>query len=93
MLERAREARSDRDVLLEQEGALSEKREQAKNVLELAQNQWEDARAEEGALAVDVARLEGDVTRLKERLETLGQARHQAENRVPEPRCSGDAPV
>jgi len=82
VLERAREARSDRHILLEQEESLSENREQAKDVLELAQNQWEDARAEEGALAVDVARLEGDVTRLEERLETLGQARHQAESRV-----------
>jgi chromosome segregation protein len=68
--------------LLEQEEGLGEEREQAQDILELAQDKWETARAEEARLAVDVARLQGDVTRLKERFETLGQARYQAEQRV-----------
>ena len=82
VLERAREARADRGILLEQEEGLGEEREQAQDILELAQDKWETARAEETRLAVDVARLQGDVTRLKERFETLGQARYQAEQRV-----------
>ena len=82
VLERAREARADRGILLEQEEGLGEEREQAQDILELAHDKWETARAEETRLAVDVARLQGDVTRLKERFETLGQARYQAEQRV-----------
>ena len=82
VLERAQEARADQGILLEQEEGLSEKREQAKKILHLAQNEWENARSEEAALAVDVARLEGDVTRLNERHETIGQVRDQAEDRV-----------
>ena len=82
VLERAREARADRGILLEQEEGLGEEREQAQDILELAQDKWETARAKETRLAVDVARLQGDVTRLKERFETLGQARYQAEQRV-----------
>lgn len=82
VLERAREARADRGILLEQEEGLGEEREQAQDILELAQDKWETARAEETRLAVDVARLQGDVTRLEERFETLGQARYQAEQRV-----------
>lgn len=82
VLERGREARADRGILLEQEEGLGEEREQAQDILELAQDKWETARAEETRLAVDVARLQGDVTRLKERFETLGQARYQAEQRV-----------
>ena len=82
VLERAREARADRGILLEQEEGLGEEREQAQDILELAQDKWETARAKETRLAVDVARLQGDVTRLEERFETLGQARYQAEQRV-----------
>ena len=82
MLERAQEAQSDRGILLEQEESLSEQREEAKEILQLAQNEWEHARSEEAALAVDVAHLEGDVARLNERHETIGQARDQAEDRV-----------
>ena len=82
VLERAQEAQSDRGILLEQEESLSEQREEAKEILQLAQNEWEHARSEEAALAVDVAHLEGDVARLNERHETIGQARDQAEDRV-----------
>jgi len=82
VLERAREARADRGILLEQEEGLGEEREQLQDILELAQDKWETARAKETRLAVDVARLQGDVTRLEERFETLGQARYQAEQRV-----------
>ena len=82
VLERAQEARADRGIILEKEEGLSEKHEQAKEILQLAQNEWENARSEEAALAVDVARLEGDVTRLNDRHETIGQVRDQAEDRV-----------
>ena len=82
VLERAQEARADRGIILEKEEGLSEKRQQAKKILQLAQDEWESARSEEAALAVDVARLEGDVTRLNERHETISQVRDQAEDRV-----------
>ncbi|GIT50766.1 MAG: hypothetical protein Ct9H300mP15_09790 [Gemmatimonadota bacterium] len=71
VLERAKEAQSDRGILLEQEESLSEQREEAKEILQLAKNEWEHARSEEAALAVDVAHLEGDVARLNERHEQL----------------------
>jgi len=81
-LERAREAREDRGVLLEQEAGLQAERDTARAAVEVAQESWETARAEEARLAVDVARLEGDVSRLTDRLETITSSRDQAASRV-----------
>ena len=81
-LERARESREDRGVLLEQETGLQDERDSARAAVETVQEEWETARAEEARLAVDVARLEGDVTRLSDRLDTITASKDQAAKRV-----------
>lgn len=80
-IERAKEARDDRAVLLEQESGLQAERDTARAAAETVQEEWETARAEEARMAVDVARLEGDVTRLSDRLETIAAARTTARER------------
>jgi chromosome segregation protein len=81
-MERAREAREDRKVLLEQEHELEAERQQARVVLEQVQEEWEAARAEEARLAVDVTRLGGDLARVNERLEAAHSSRTLATARV-----------
>jgi len=81
-IERATEAREDREVLLQQESGLQGERDDARIAAERVQEEWETVRAEEARLAVDVARLEGDVTRLSDRLDTITAAREQARTRV-----------
>jgi chromosome segregation protein len=81
-IERAREAREDRAVILEQEAGLQSQRDAARQRAEEVQEEWETARAEEARLAVDVARLEGDAQRLGDRLEALVSTRDRATARV-----------
>lgn len=81
-IDRAKEAREDRAVLLEQESGLQSARDEARVEVEAVQEEWETARAEEARLAVDVARLEGDLSRLDDRLESVERARQQAARRV-----------
>jgi len=81
-LDRAREAREDREVLLAEEAGIQAERVAARGALEAVQEEWETARAEEARLAVDLARLEGDVNRLTERLDGVVAARGQAHARV-----------
>jgi chromosome segregation protein len=81
-LERARDARDDRAVLLEQEAGLQAERDAARARAEEVQEEWETARAEEARLAVDVARLEGDAKRMADRLEGVSSARDRAAQRV-----------
>ena len=81
-VERAREAREDREILLQQEEGLDSERTEARQAVEVVQEEYEIARADEGRLAVDVARLEGDVMRLSERVETIVKARAQAKERM-----------
>ncbi len=80
--ERAREAREDREVLQQQESGLQGEQDAARAAAEKVQEEWETARAEDARLAVDVARLEGDVTRASDRLETIATSRTQAGERV-----------
>jgi len=81
-VERAREAREDRGVLLEQETGIQAERDSARGAVEAVQEEWETARAEEARLAVDVARLEGDVSRITDRLDNIMVSRDQADGRV-----------
>ncbi|HUF75678.1 MAG TPA: chromosome segregation protein SMC [Longimicrobiales bacterium] len=81
-LARAKEAREDRAVLLQQERSLEGERQGARARVDEAQETWETARAEEARLAVDVARLEGDVARLRDRLEAVGTTRARARERL-----------
>lgn len=80
--ERASEARQDRGVLQEQEAGLQEERDAARGVAERIQEEWETARAEEARIAVDVARMEGDVRRLSDRLGAVQSSRERAAERV-----------
>ena len=80
-VERAREARDDREILLQQEEGLNTERTEARELVEVIQEEYEVARAEEARLAVDIARLEGDVMRLTERVDTIVKARAQANER------------
>ncbi len=81
-LERAREARDDREILFRQEQGLNSERAEAREVVAVVQEEYEIARSEEARLAVVVARLEGDVMRLSERVDTIVGARMQANERV-----------
>ena len=81
-VERATESRDDRAILLEQESGIQEERDRSRMALEAVQEEWEEARAEEAGLAVDVARLEGNATRLNDRLEAIAAGRVQATARV-----------
>ncbi len=81
-LARAEEAREEREALLKQESGVEGERESAREALESVQERWETVRAEEARIAVDVARLEGDLRRLTERLEGIERARHQAAERT-----------
>jgi chromosome segregation protein len=69
-------------VLLSEEEGLHAERAEAKEALEKVQEEWEAARAEDARLAVDLARLEGEVTRLTERLEGVLASRGQADERL-----------
>lgn len=81
-IERAKEARVERETLLEQESGVEEERETAGKTLEVVQERWETVRAEEASLAVDVARLEGDLRRLTEQVESSTRARKEAAERA-----------
>jgi chromosome segregation protein len=81
-VERAREAREDRAVLLSEEEGMHAERAEAREEVDDIQEEWETARAEEARIAVDLARLEGDVTRLSERLENVNTACTQARERL-----------
>jgi chromosome segregation ATPase len=81
-VERARDAREDREILLQQEEDLNSERAEVRKLVEVVQEEYEVARAEEARLAVDVARLEGDAMRLTERVDTIVKARTQASERM-----------
>jgi len=81
-LEREKESRDFRAALLAQESALDAERQGVRAHLDAVQEEWESTRAQEARLAVDVTRLEGEVTRLSERLEGVTSARVRAEERV-----------
>jgi len=83
-LERAKEAREDRAVLLQQESALENERQEAALGVEVVQETWESVRTKEASLAVDVTRFEGDEARATERLESTKSALVLAEERVQE---------
>ena len=81
-VDRAADARTERDSLLQQESGVEEERERARAALEAVQEQWEIVRADEARLAVDVARLEGDLRRLTEQLLSTTRSRKEAADRL-----------
>ena len=81
-LDRAVDARAERESLLQQESGVEEEREKARVALETVQEDWETVRAEEARLAVDLARLEGDLRRLTEQFQSTTRTRQQAAERL-----------
>ncbi len=82
LMKRARDARQELAGLRTEEDGLHEERSAARDAVMAVQEEWETARAEEARMAVDLARMEGDVRRLEERLEGLLNARGQAGERL-----------
>lgn len=81
-LERAREAREDREVLSGEEGALREAEATGLGRLAKTEERWEEVRDHEAELALEVARREGDLNRLGERIGDLEQSRAEALARI-----------
>ena len=75
-------AQEDCSALELEEARLKEGRAEARRSLEEAQEEWEGARAEESAQAVEETRLEGEVRRVRERLNAVGAARAAAHARL-----------
>jgi chromosome segregation protein len=82
-VERGRVAVEDRTILSTEAQALRETERSLREQLASAREAWEGARGEEGKIALELARKEGDVSRLEERLSdvdsALGEARDRAE--------------
>jgi chromosome segregation protein len=78
-LERAKTALEDRDLLQEEVDRLKGDEDLVRQGVAEAQEAWEEARSRESELALEVARKEGDRSRLIERLKdvetSLGDAR------------------
>lgn len=79
---RAREARQEREALRREEEGLVESRRGTREVLEAAQDAWEAARAEESRLAVELARVEGESGRSRERAADLASATVRTTDRL-----------
>jgi chromosome segregation protein len=78
VVERAEQAREDRATLAAEEQLVQERRSAAVAMLEAVQEEWEAAREEESRLSVHLARIEGDVGRLDQRLGDLRRERDTA---------------
>lgn len=79
--ERAVQATEDRTGLVAEEAGLGESRAAARAGLEQVQEAWETARAEQSRLEVQATRLQGESSRLTERLANLEQSRKSAQSR------------
>lgn len=80
--ERARTARAEREVILEEEQQLRTRREVARTASDAVQAEWEDARTEESRVTVALARVESDVSRLHDRIEHLEAAETAIRTRI-----------
>lgn len=79
---RAVEARREREALRAEEEGLVESRRGTREALETAQEAWEVARVEESRLAVELARVEGESGRLRERAADLASATVRIRDRL-----------
>ncbi len=80
--ERAREALADREALVGEEVGMGSARSEARARLEEVQEAWEVARAEQSRLEVQATRLQGEVSRLGDRLGNLRQSRAASQARL-----------
>jgi chromosome segregation protein len=85
-VERARErgerAREDRAALHHREEELGRARAEARTAVEAVQEEWEAARGEQARLEVQRTRLQGEASRLEERIAAMDQGRGTALRRV-----------
>jgi chromosome segregation protein len=81
-LDRARSAREDHALLLEEVQQIRADEESALQRLAKAQEAWEQARAEEARVSLELARKEGERDRLLERLEVTESALTEAQDRL-----------
>ena len=81
-LERARTALEDRDLLQEEVGRLRVEEDLVRLRVTEAQEAWEEARARESELALEVARKEGDQSRLIERMRDFETSLEDAQGRI-----------
>ena len=81
-LERATTAREDREGLLAQERSTRAVREASRNELIVVQNEWEEARAEEARLSIQLARAEEEAKQVAQRIEDLTRDRNAQEKRL-----------
>jgi chromosome segregation protein len=65
-----------------EEGELREQRTVSRHALQTVQEEWEEVRAEESRLAVEETRLDGELARVRERLEAAASARTSTLERV-----------
>lgn len=80
-LERARTAREDRALLMEETGTLGTREGTLRERVADAQESWEGARSRESGVALELARKEGDHARLRERLADLEASLKDARGR------------
>ncbi len=80
--ERARAAGEEREALDAEVAGLRTERDRARAHLESVQREWEQAHAKESEEAVELARLESDVARFRERVEHLQEVDRGIEERL-----------
>jgi chromosome segregation protein len=76
--ERGAQAREDRQALLLEEKGLRDGRAEARALVEAVQEEWEAARGEQARWEVSLTRLQGELSRLRERAGAVDQARTAA---------------
>ncbi len=79
---RVEEARRQRAELVEDEEGVRLDRKEARDAWESVQEEWEGVREEESRLSVERARLDGELSRGRERLESLAATRASLEERI-----------
>ena len=81
-LERATTAKEDREGLVMQESATRAVREASRSELAVVQDEWEEARAEEARLSIQLARAEEEAKQVAQRVEDLTRDRSAQEKRL-----------
>jgi chromosome segregation protein len=81
-LDRAKSAREDHDLLLEEVQRIRVDEGSVLQRLEKAQEAWEDARGEEARVSLELATKEGERDRFLERLEDMKSALRDAQHRL-----------
>ena len=81
-LDRARTAAEDRESLGAEEREVSGRRNASRKKVDEVREEWAEKRAEESRFAIEVTRLEGDLSRVRERIEVAAASRKAARDRI-----------